>query len=71
MQGTPTVGHCGGDGNAQKTACFGCLDPDILSLSFRFSFWFVFLINGSCWDIFMIWQYRCRDTNIFKIYTCI
>lgn len=38
MQGALTVGHCGGVGNAQKTACFGCLDPDNLSLSFRFSF---------------------------------
>ena len=46
MQGTLTVGHCGGVGNAQKTACFGCLDPDILSLSFRFFVLFVFLING-------------------------
>ena len=25
MQGAPTVGLCGGVGNAQKTACFGCL----------------------------------------------
>lgn len=57
MQGTLTVGHCGGVGNAQKTACFGCLDPDILDavVSF-FVLVCLFLMNGSCWDIFMILQ---------------
>lgn len=48
MQGALTVGHCGGVGNAQKTACFGCLDPDNLSLSFRF---FVLVVFFDQWKI--------------------